>query len=94
MKVKLNKRELFWSLINPRDLEDILVVLNESNPEVDINYEKLPKWAQDQIDSSAKSGKIDLESGVKVASNEETQEKPKPAAPSKKVSKKVAKSAE
>jgi hypothetical protein len=94
MKVKLNKRELFWCLINPQDIEEILIVLNESNPEVDIDFDKLPKWAKDQISSSAKLDKISTEPDLKAiptatAVAVEKKEPAKVSVPRKKVAKKV-----
>lgn len=94
MKVKLNKKELFWCLINPQDIEEILIVLNESNPETDIDFDKLPKWAKDQILSSAKLDKISTEPDVKAtpvatAVKEEKKEIIKELPVKKKVAKKV-----
>ena len=67
MIIKLNKSELFWSLINPVDVEDIVVILNESAPEAKIEFDKLPTWAKKQIESSVKDRKISTDEAIPSA---------------------------
>ncbi len=58
MNLKLCKNELFWSLIDPQDIEKIGVILNANASEVEINYDKLPHWAKQQIVRSVTAKRI------------------------------------
>lgn len=91
MKLKLNKKELFWSLIDPMDVEKVLVILNESTPEADVNYEKLPKWAKAQIAAASKTGKLSTDPEIKLEASKKkvTKKVTKKATSKKKVAKHV-----
>ena len=91
MIIKLNKGELFWSMINPVDVEHILVILNESAPEATVEFEKLPKWAQKQIETSVKLKKISTEPDVASIAANKVEAIAIQEVPKKKVSKKVSK---
>jgi hypothetical protein len=90
MKITLNKNELFWSLINPEDLEDVRMVLNEKEPQVEVNFKEQPKWVQSQIFNSVSAGRIstdtDLVENKPAAIKTNTKTPPAAKAP-KKVSK-------
>lgn len=58
MKIELAKSENFWSLIDPENIESVVVILNENSRTVEINYDKLQNWAKEQIEASEKSSKI------------------------------------
>lgn len=58
MNLELCKNELFWSLIDPQDIEKVGVILNANASTVEINYEKLPHWAKEQIVKSVKAQRI------------------------------------
>lgn len=64
MKLKLNSKELFWALMDPKDLNAV-IVLNGSNPAEEIDYDKLPTWAKKQIMSSAQSKMISTDPELK-----------------------------
>lgn len=82
MKLKLNKKELFWSIIDPLNVENVLVVLNEASPEADVDFDKLPAWAKSQITAGVKRDKLSTDPVIKSE-----------AAGEKKVTKKVTKKA-
>ncbi|MDD3412445.1 MAG: hypothetical protein PHY47_00430 [Lachnospiraceae bacterium] len=67
MIIKLNKSELFWSLINPIDVEDIIVILNESTPQANVDFDKLPSWAKTQIESSIKNRAISADQVIALS---------------------------
>lgn len=58
MKLELSKTENFWCLINPEDVQNVIVILNENAPVLDISFEELPLWAKQQIVDSELSGKV------------------------------------
>ena len=71
MKIELVKKENFWSLIDPENLDNVVVIMNENAPSIEINFDKLPDWAKNQILSSEESGTIAILDKPKqlVASN-------------------------
>lgn len=58
MELKLSKDEMFWALINPADVNDVTLVLNQREPVQTVDEAKLPLWAKKQIVSSHKKGTI------------------------------------
>lgn len=79
MKIELIKKENFWSLIDPDNLDNVVVIMNENAPSIEINFEKLPEWAKKQILSSEANGTIAILDKPKqlVASNVEDVESEK-----------------
>lgn len=89
MKLKLNKKELFWSIIDPMNVENVLVVLNEASPEADVDYDKLQSWAKGQIAAGVKSGKLSTDPEIKSEAAGGTKKVTKKASGRKKVAKSV-----
>lgn len=58
MIVKLAQNEVFWSLVDPRDIEKVGVILNSNAREVEIDYDKLQVWAKEQIVNSVKLKRV------------------------------------
>ena len=76
MKIELAKRDGFWSLIDPENVETVVVVMNENAPSIEINFDKLPEWAKKQVMSSEECGLIVIKD--KPAKQQITEEEKKP----------------